>query len=158
MPLRAIGHVERHFGGDLSGVRVVLFGVTYRPGVADTRSSPTEIVARALRSAGAEVVAYDPLVETWEELPDVATLSDPREAVEGADAVVICLPDGHYREFLADLLLEKLQAGAIVVDPWNMVAEACDAPFAERGVALEVYGRGDVGGPARRRLRDREAE
>ena len=46
-----------------------------------------------------------------------------------------------------------MQPGSIVVDPWNMVAEACDATFAERGVALEVYGRGDVGGPARRRAR-----
>jgi nucleotide sugar dehydrogenase len=153
MPLRAIEHVERHFQGELGGVRVVLFGVTYRPGVNDTRSSPTEILARAFREAGAEVRAYDPLVETWEELPDVPTFSDPREAVEGADAVVVCLPDAHYREFLPELLLETMQAGSIVVDPWNMVADACDATFAERGVALEVYGRGDVGGPARRRAR-----
>ena len=150
MPLRAIEHVERHFAGDLAGKRAVLFGVTYRPGVADTRSSPTEIVARALRAKGAHVRAYDPLVETWEELPDVPTFADPRAALEAADAVVVCLPDGHYREFLPELLLETMRAGSIVVDPWNMVAEACDGPFAERGVALEVYGRGDVGGPARR--------
>ncbi len=154
MPLRAVEHVLRHFDGDLAGKRAVLFGVTYRPGVADTRSSPTEIVARALAARGAEVVAYDPLVEVWEELPEVRTFDDPKEAIEGAEVVVVCLPDGRYADFLADLMLETLRPGAIVVDPWNMVAEQCDAAFAERGVALEVYGRGDVGGPVQRRGAD----
>jgi nucleotide sugar dehydrogenase len=151
MPVRAVEHVERHFEGDLVGKRAVLFGVTYRPGVVFNDTATTEIVARALLERGADVVAYDPLVDVWEELPELQTFSDPREAVEGADVVVVCLPDGHYREFLAQLLLETMKPGSIVIDPWNMVAEACDATFAERGVALEVYGRGDVGGPVRRR-------
>ena len=39
--------------------------------------------------------------------------------------------------------VRQLQPGAIVVDPWNVVVDACAASFAERGIALEVYGRGD---------------
>jgi len=148
MPLRAVEHVERHFDGDLTGRTAVLFGVTYRPGVADTRSSPTEIVARALEARGARVRAYDPLVETWDELPEVPVTADAEAAVAGADIAVVCLPDGHFRDFLPALLRDSMKPGSIVVDPWNMVADACAAAFAERGVALEVYGRGDVGRPA----------
>jgi UDP-N-acetyl-D-mannosaminuronate dehydrogenase len=123
--------------------------VTYRPGVADTRSSATEIVARALREKGSEVVAYDPLVDTWEELPEVPVMPDAKEAVAEADAVVVCLPDGHYRDFLPKLLMSSLSSGAMVVDPWNMVADEVEADFAERGVGLEVFGRGDVRSGAR---------
>jgi nucleotide sugar dehydrogenase len=151
MPLRAVEHIERHFNGGLSGKRAVLFGVTYRPGVADTRSSPSEIVARALSARGVHVRAYDPLVERWDELPEVPVSADAPAAAAGAEIAVVCLPDPHYKGFLPDLLRDAMPAGSIVVDPWNMVAEACAQTFAERGVALEVYGRGDVGRPAAER-------
>jgi UDP-N-acetyl-D-mannosaminuronate dehydrogenase len=154
MPLRALELVERHFDGRLQGRRACLVGVTYRPGVADTRSSPSEIVARALRERGCEVVAYDPLVEAWEELPEVEVLDDPERAVEGADVVVVCLPDAHYRPFLSELLVRRLRPGSIVVDPWNMVADTAGARLATGGVRLEVFGRGDV--PAPRRAAARE--
>ena len=149
MPLRAVELVERHFEGRLEGRRACLVGVTYRPGVADTRSSPSETVARALRERGCEVLAYDPLVEVWEELPDVPTLQEAERAVAGADIVVVCLPDPHYRSFLPELLVRRLRPGAIVVDPWNMVADEAGARLATRGVRLEVFGRGDVPAPAR---------
>jgi PAS domain S-box-containing protein len=48
MPLRALEMLREHFGGRLEGRRVLLLGVTYRPDVADTRSSPAEVLARAL--------------------------------------------------------------------------------------------------------------
>ena len=154
MPLRALELVERHFDGRLQGRRACLVGVTYRPGVADTRSSPSEIVARALRERGCEVVAYDPLVEAWEELPEVEVLDDPERAVEGADVVVVCLPDAHYRPFLSELLVRRLRPGSIVVDPWNMVADTAGARLATGGVRLEVFGRGDVPAPHRAATRE----
>ena len=152
MPVRAIDLIERHFDGDLDGKRVALLGVTYRPGVADTRSSATEIVARTLVSKGCEVVAYDPLVETWEEFPELPIVEQASEAVTGADAVVVCLPDGHYRSFLSELLTTVLQPGAVVVDPWNMVADDVDEIFAERGISLQVFGRGDLRSSAARQV------
>jgi nucleotide sugar dehydrogenase len=143
MPLRAVAWIERHFEGALTGKRAALVGVTYRPGVADTRSTPTEIVARALQARGVDVRAYDPLLVRWDELPDVPVSQDPERALQGADVVVICLPDPHYKPFLAELLKRALQPGSIVIDPWNVVVDACAADFARRGIALEAYGRGD---------------
>lgn len=143
MPLRAVEWIERHFAGRLTGLKAALVGVTYRPGVNDTRSTPSEIVARALLERGCQVAAYDPLVTHWDELPQVAVTQDPAAVVRGAKIVVICLPDPLYRPFLADLLKKELSAGAIVVDPWNMVVDACATDFAARGITLAVYGRGD---------------
>jgi UDP-N-acetyl-D-glucosamine dehydrogenase len=143
MPLRAVEWIEKHFAGTLSGKKAAIVGVTYRPGVNDTRSTPSEIVARALLQRGCEVIGYDPLVSHWDELPEVKVTQDAKSAVHGAEVVVICLPDPLYRPFLADLLKAELKPGAIVVDPWNMVVDACAADFAKRGIALEVYGRGD---------------
>lgn len=148
MPLRAVELIERHFGPSLSGKRAALFGVTYRPGVADTRSSPTEIVARALLARGVEVRAYDPLIERWDELASVPVFRDAAAAVEGCEIAVVCLPDAHYKPFLADLLARAMPSGGIVVDPWNVVADQAHAELARRGVALEIFGRGDLPSPA----------
>jgi nucleotide sugar dehydrogenase len=147
MPLRAVEMIRRHFAGPgkLRGRRAAVLGVTYRPAVADTRSSPAEIVARELRSEGVEVVAYDPLVRDWPEVPQVALTDDLAAALAGADIVVVCLPDARYREGLA-AELARLERGAIVIDPWNVVAPTAAAELLRRGVALKVYGRGDVGG------------
>ena len=144
MPLRAMELVHEHFGAKLRGLRAALFGVTYRPGVADTRSSPSEIVARALAQAGVGVSAYDPLVSHWDEYPECKVSSDAKAVLEGATLAVICLPDPHYRAFLAELLVEKMPPGSIVIDPWNMVADAAGTRLADKGVRLEVFGRGDV--------------
>jgi UDP-N-acetyl-D-glucosamine dehydrogenase len=149
MPLRAVEWIEAHFEGRLAGRKACLFGVTYRPGVADTRSSPTEIVARALVERGVAVTAYDPLVESWEEFPQVQCLQDAEAALAGAEIAVVCLPDAHYRGFLAELLVRLMPSGAIVVDPWNMVANEAAARLATHGVTLQVFGRGDVQVPAR---------
>jgi nucleotide sugar dehydrogenase len=147
MPLRAVELIERRFGATLRGRKACLFGVTYRPGVADTRSSPSEIVARALDERGVSVTAYDPLIEAWEEFPAVRCLQDAEAALSGAEIVVVCLPDARYREFLPELLVRRMPPGSIVVDPWNMVADAAGARLATHGVKLEVFGRGDVPAP-----------
>lgn len=143
MPMRAVRWVEEHFKGTLAGRKVALVGVTYRPGVNDTRSTPSEIVGRALMAKGCKVAAYDPLVSHWDECPEIAVAQDPQPVVHGADAVIICLPDPLYRPFLAELLKKELGSGAIVIDPWNMVVDACAADFVRRDITLKVYGRGD---------------
>ena len=50
---------------------------------------------------------------------------------------------GFFNRFLADLLKAELRPGAIVIDPWNMIVDACAADFVRRDIALKVYGRGD---------------
>jgi nucleotide sugar dehydrogenase len=144
MPLHALELLREHCGS-LEGRRVVLLGVTYRPDVADTRSSPAEVLARALLAERARVTAFDPLVSEWPELAGLPLEADRRAALAGADAVVVCLPDARYREGLTGELCAALARGALVVDPWNVVAQDGARRLAEAGIALRVYGRGDVG-------------
>ena len=148
MPLRALELARRHFAGEMRGRRAALFGATYRPGVADTRSSPTETLARALIADGVEVAAWDPLVSRCDEMPELRFARDPREALRGATLAVACLPDPRYARELAEPLLDSLPRGALVIDPWNAIAPVLASPLAARGIAIEVFGRGDLGSHA----------
>lgn len=74
-----------------SGRRVALLGLTYKPGTNTLRRSAAVELARALAAAGCEVRACDP---SQPPLPaDLAFIqfkASAAEAVEGADAVVVC--------------------------------------------------------------------
>jgi len=73
------------------GARVLLLGVTYKPGVADCRESPADVIARQLVDLGCDVSYHDPYVPVWRagtvfELASVAVLDD---ALADADLVVL---------------------------------------------------------------------
>ncbi|MHB8584456.1 MAG: nucleotide sugar dehydrogenase [Thermoplasmatota archaeon] len=58
-----VGRAEEALG-TLAGKRVLVVGLTYRPGVAETRYTPALRIAEMLRKRGADVRGEDPLVET----------------------------------------------------------------------------------------------
>lgn len=144
MPLRAVEWIRAHFRGNLSGKRALLVGITYRPGVADTRSSPAETVARALLRERVKVTAYDPLIDRWDEVPEIPVTADLARAVKAKDIVVIGLPDSQYQRELRRRLVRELRPGAIVVDPWDLLGDAAVKALTDAGVVVKVYGRGDL--------------
>jgi UDP-N-acetyl-D-glucosamine dehydrogenase len=92
----------------LDGARVLMIGVTYKPGVADLRTSPVLPLMEIVRERGAAIAYHDPLVS---ELPGLGLESSPLEAgVADADAVVLATPH-------PELDLEGIAArAAILVD------------------------------------------
>jgi UDP-N-acetyl-D-mannosaminuronic acid dehydrogenase len=66
MPLLAVRRLREALTArevPLSGADVLLLGLTYRPGVAETRKSPARPVARRLDDLGATVYAVDPVLD-----------------------------------------------------------------------------------------------
>jgi UDP-N-acetyl-D-mannosaminuronic acid dehydrogenase len=83
MPLYAVRKLRRALAArdrPLSSASVLLLGLTYRPGVAETRKSPALPVAQRLVDAGATVYAVDPVLEGATGFPveavDMAALPD----------------------------------------------------------------------------------
>ncbi len=68
MPLLALDRIESFLKGGLSGVRILLLGVSYRQDVGDTRYSPSEIFVKEAEKRGAAVTCEDPLVGYWNEM------------------------------------------------------------------------------------------
>jgi UDP-N-acetyl-D-glucosamine dehydrogenase len=61
---QALNH-SRH--QSLSGSRILVLGVAYKPDIADTRESPAVKLLGLLRNAGAEVAYHDPHVPSFHE-------------------------------------------------------------------------------------------
>jgi nucleotide sugar dehydrogenase len=73
--VRRAGEVLAAAGRAMIGARILVVGVTYKPGVADVRESPALEIIAGLRALGADVSYTDPLVAT------IRTPSGPMESV-----------------------------------------------------------------------------
>jgi UDP-N-acetyl-D-glucosamine dehydrogenase len=67
MPKYVVSRVAADNGGSLSGKRIQVIGVSYKPNVADTRETPAELVIEELLHQGAIVTWHDEVVGTWRE-------------------------------------------------------------------------------------------
>jgi UDP-N-acetyl-D-glucosamine dehydrogenase len=65
MPKYIAARVAKDNGGSLKGKKVLVVGVAYKPNVADTRETPSELLIEALEQLGAEVTWNDPVVKSW---------------------------------------------------------------------------------------------
>jgi UDPglucose 6-dehydrogenase len=133
--------VAQRLGSDLSGRRVGLLGLAFKPETDDMREAPSQIVVRVLRARGATVVGYDPVARETatemfgEELDFVGTW---QEAVTGVDAVLVLT---EWQEFRA-ITPEQLAAATdcrLVLDGRNVWQP--DA-MAAAGFDYEGIGRG----------------
>jgi len=55
-----VDKVAAHFGADLRGRRIAVWGLSFKPRTDDMREAPSIPIIDALLEAGAEVVAHDP--------------------------------------------------------------------------------------------------
>jgi UDPglucose 6-dehydrogenase len=84
--------LKRHFGNDLAGKRVAIWGLAFKPGTDDIRESPSITTIEFLLNEGCEVVGHDPeaMKNIGEMFGDGVTLvDDAYDAVKDADALML---------------------------------------------------------------------
>jgi UDPglucose 6-dehydrogenase len=91
---RLFALIQRHFGGDLRGKTIALWGLAFKPNTDDMRAAPSRVLVEALWSAGARVRAYDPeaqreMLRIYGTRDDLALCAQPYETLQGADALVL---------------------------------------------------------------------
>jgi UDPglucose 6-dehydrogenase len=109
-PMRA------HFGGDLTGVKVALWGLAFKPETDDIREAPSLYMIEKLLEAGAEIVAFDPeaMDNVKARIGDrIAYSKRAMDAVEGADCLLICTEWAAFRTPDFDVLAQKMKAKVI---------------------------------------------
>ncbi len=85
--------VKAHFGDDLSGKRIAVWGLSFKPRTDDMREAPSLDLIRGLLASGATVSAHDPqaMENAARDLgPAVEMRDDHYACLDGADALCIC--------------------------------------------------------------------
>jgi UDPglucose 6-dehydrogenase len=90
---RVLGdRVIAHFGGNVTGKRIALWGLAFKPETDDIREAPALTIIEQLNKAGAKVVGYDPaaMPNIKAQVGDAIELVDSAySAADKADAVVL---------------------------------------------------------------------
>ncbi|HEY5642158.1 MAG TPA: UDP-glucose/GDP-mannose dehydrogenase family protein [Woeseiaceae bacterium] len=91
---RLFEKISRHYGNELAGKTIALWGLSFKPNTDDMREAPSRVLMEALWDAGASVRAYDPeaMQEAGRLYPQQAGLElcdNAYAALEGADALAI---------------------------------------------------------------------
>jgi UDPglucose 6-dehydrogenase len=135
---RVLGErVHAHFGADLAGKRIAIWGLAFKPETDDIRESPALVLLEQLRAAGANVVGYDPAA-----MANIKALGLPIElakdgyaAATGADALVLVTEWHELRDPDLDRL-KALMRTHVLIDGRNVwpAADARAAGFTYYGI------------------------
>jgi UDPglucose 6-dehydrogenase len=136
-------YISAHFGGDLQGKTVALWGLSFKPNTDDMREASSRVLMERLWAAGASVKAFDP--EAMEETQriygsraDLSLLGTKEATLEGADFLVICTEWQAFRAPDFDLLKAKLKT-PLIFDGRNLFEPKL---MMEYGLHYYAIGRG----------------
>ena len=106
--------IRHALGGNEAGKTIAVLGLTFKPETDDLRDAPSLTIISTLIEHGATIRAHDPqaMAEATRLMPGVTFTSNPYEACEGADAVVLMTEWNEYRALdlgrIKELLLEPI--------------------------------------------------
>jgi UDPglucose 6-dehydrogenase len=134
--------LERHFGGQLKGLTIAGWGLSFKPNTDDMREAPSLNLIESVLAAGARVRAHDP--EAVEEARRLLgqrvgfeTVGDPYAAAASADALVLIT---EWRQYWApdfDRLSREMKQ-AVIVDGRNIWSPEV---VRRRGISYYAIGR-----------------
>ena len=129
--------------GALTGRKIALWGLAFKPDTDDMREAPSRVIIDALLAAGASVRAYDPIAmeeagRLYAGSANFALASDAYAAAAGADALLIAT---EWREFRSPDFdrLKQLLAAPRILDGRNLYDPA---QLAKLGFEYYAVGRG----------------
>ncbi|MBX7164983.1 MAG: UDP-glucose/GDP-mannose dehydrogenase family protein [Pirellulales bacterium] len=114
--------VAAHFGGQLAGRKIAIWGLAFKPQTDDIREAPALVLIDGLLAAGAKLHVHDP-----EALANVRALygnrldfaESPYDAVPGADALCICTEWKQFQHVDFARLKAEMR-GAVIFDGRNL--------------------------------------
>ena len=133
---RVVSKLQKHLGS-LRGKTVTLLGLAFKPNTDDLREAPSIVLASRLLAEGADVRAWDSVVDPDERLKGVTVADTVLEAVIGADAAVIVTEWDELRG-LASPEVHQAMRNPLIIDGRNLLdpAAARAAGFVYEGIGL----------------------
>jgi UDPglucose 6-dehydrogenase len=106
--------------GSLTGKKITVLGISFKPNSDDLRESPALEIARSLAKAGAEVTVTDP--KALHSLTDanLTAVSDTHQALAGAELVILGTEWDEYKK-LDPVAAKSKVAKATVIDGRNVL-------------------------------------
>ncbi len=145
--------IVQHFGGQLAGKTIAVWGLSFKPNTDDMREAPSRVLLTALWKAGAKVRAYDPVAteeahRVFGARDDLVLCERAEDALTGSAALAIVTEWREFRSPDFDVIKAALQEPVIfdgrnIYDPVKMESLGIAYYGIGRGRSLRIpVGRG----------------
>ena len=136
--------LNKAFDGNLHGKTIAVWGLAFKPNTDDMREAPSRSLMEAIWAAGGSVRAYDPeaaneCVHLYGDLETLTLVERRMDALDGADALVICTEWKEFRVVDFSAIKSALRT-PVVVDGRNIYEPDV---VREAGLLYFAVGRGD---------------
>jgi UDPglucose 6-dehydrogenase len=113
---RIVAKIRAAAGGSLDGVRVGIWGLTFKANTDDLRDSPSLAVAARLLEEGARIRAYDPVAgeEAAGRVPGLEVVSDAYDACRDARVLAVLTEWDEFRWLEFDRVAESMEQPEVV--------------------------------------------
>ncbi len=133
-----------HFGADLKGKTIALWGLSFKPKTDDMREAPSRTIIKMLTDLGAEIKAYDPVAmneakRVFSKYENITYTETNYKALQGADALMLLTEWNQFRN--PDFnKMKQLMKSPIVFDGRNQYnpAEMKELGFTYFGIGRKV--------------------
>jgi UDPglucose 6-dehydrogenase len=110
--------ISQHFGGNVAGKTVALWGLAFKPNTDDMRAASSRTLMEALWEAGAKVRAFDPIAHEeaqriYGDRDDLHICANADEALDGADVLAVVTEWIEFRSPDFADIRDKLKSPAI---------------------------------------------
>jgi nucleotide sugar dehydrogenase len=116
-PAHVVSLVKRALG-EVTGKRIAVLGLAYKPDVDDLRESPAIEVARLLIEAGAELISYEPF-RVDSQVPGIPAADGLEAALRESDILILLVAHTPLKE-LTPNDVAALTDSRLVVDTVNI--------------------------------------
>ncbi|MCA9268542.1 MAG: UDP-glucose/GDP-mannose dehydrogenase family protein [Planctomycetales bacterium] len=135
--------INKHFGGDLAGKTLAVWGLAFKPKTDDIREAPALVLLDAMLAQGVRLQAHDPeAMENVERIygDQVQFCRRPMDALDGADALAIMTEWTEFRnpDFAE---MKRRMAGPVIFDGRNLYKRH---QMESAGITYYSIGRPDV--------------
>jgi len=136
--------IKRYFLGDMTGKKIGMWGLAFKPNTDDIREAPALEIIEDLLNAGASITVYDP--EGMDNVKEIfgnkiTFAKDPYEVIQDIDALAIVTEWSAFRNPDFNILKEKLD-GKAIFDGRNLYSLE---KMKEMGIYYDSIGRTKVG-------------
>lgn len=116
--------IDQHFSGNLSGLKIALWGLSFKPDTDDMREAPSRVLLESLWREGVSIQAYDPKAmpeadRLYGQSDQLRLCEDPYQTLNGCDALVIMT---EWKSFWSPdfLRMKQLLKSPIIFDGRNI--------------------------------------
>ncbi|MBT8444146.1 MAG: UDP-glucose/GDP-mannose dehydrogenase family protein [Gammaproteobacteria bacterium] len=142
---RIFEKIHSHYGGNLDGKTIAVWGLSFKPRTDDMREAPSRALIESLWKAGAHVRAYDPEAmdearRIYPDRDDIDFCDTSYAALDGADVLAIITEWQEFRSPDFERIKNAL-AEPVIFDGRNLYEPDVMSMF---GISYHAIGRGAV--------------